>query len=313
MSSLPVVAIAGATGRAGTSITKAFLSPKFRPNFSEVVLLSRSHSSPQLDAWAKEGATIRPYTQDALAEALHGVNIVINCVGSKGHALKDALLPAIAATPSVSLYFPSELGVDHGDGTDPDYDHPEWAYKKNHLKMAKESFDPKVKICRVFPGLMTELSIGPWFGMDTRNKRYEAVGSVDAPITFTYLDDIGRAVAALASLPPEKIPSEIRIGGDTLSTREIAELMSAESGRDIEVVEMNLEDYKKEAIGKQRKDPGQYLRFLMGEGKINFGKDGLGNGNDLFNAGEREWKWMSMKDYAKQTKGFPWPDYEAKG
>jgi hypothetical protein len=149
------------------------------------------------------------------------------------------------------------------------------------LKAAKESFSPNVKICRVYVGLMTELSIGPWIGMDTKNGKYEALGSADTSVTFTGLGDIGRALAQLASMPTEKIPDQIRICGDGLSFREIASNMSAASGSDIQVTEESLQGFKKEIVGKG--DTAQYLRFLMGEGKVNFGKGGIGNDNDLIN------------------------------
>lgn len=147
---------------------------------------------------------------------------------------------------------------------------------------------------------MTELSIGPWFGLDTANKKYEVVGSADAPVTFTSLDDIGRAVAALASLPLDSVPEEVRISGDALSIREVAGVIGKAGGGDIEVVEIDLEHYKKKAQGAEEKSPALYLRFLMGMGKINFGKK---NGNDLVNAGESEWKWKTVKNYAEETKG----------
>ena len=78
MASLPVVAICGARGRAGETITVAFLSDRYRRNFKEIILLSRSESSTQLDKWAEQGAVIRPCSQNNITEALQGVNIIVN-------------------------------------------------------------------------------------------------------------------------------------------------------------------------------------------------------------------------------------------
>ena len=76
--SLPSVAIAGATGRIGKYITAAYLSPQFRSEYDKVVLLSRSESSPQLDEWKSQGATIRKYSPDNIASTLRDIDIVVN-------------------------------------------------------------------------------------------------------------------------------------------------------------------------------------------------------------------------------------------
>jgi hypothetical protein len=34
----------------------------------------------------------------------------------------------------------------------------------------------------------------------------------------------------------------------------------------------------------------------------------LGNQNELVNPGEGLWKWKTMREYAKETKGGPWTD-----
>jgi len=80
MTSLPVVAIAGATGRLGKPTTEAFLSSKWNSNFKQVVILSRSASLPDHEAWLKAGAILRTYSDDetSLKQVLEGVNILVN-------------------------------------------------------------------------------------------------------------------------------------------------------------------------------------------------------------------------------------------
>lgn len=41
-------------------------------------------------------------------------------------------------------------------------------------------------------------------------------------------------------------------------------------------------------------------RVLMGEGKLDFSKE---NHNELVNPHESVWKWKTMEEYAKETKG----------
>jgi hypothetical protein len=91
---------------------------------------------------------------------------------------------------SVSLYFPSEFGVDH---TYHDFPQAERGGKKRHCDLAKK-IAPDIKVCRVFIGLIREDSIGPWFGYDTTNSIYEAVGSSDVGISLTGLTVVGRVV-----------------------------------------------------------------------------------------------------------------------
>jgi hypothetical protein len=61
-----------------------------------------------------------------VASSLQGVDVVVNCVCSKGDtmAFKTALIDAIAKTQSVKMYVASEFGVDHyiHGGTDADFD-----------------------------------------------------------------------------------------------------------------------------------------------------------------------------------------------
>jgi hypothetical protein len=92
-------------------------------------------------------------------------------IGSTGHAFKDKQAHALASS-SVRLYFPSEFGVDHYIH---DFPHDEWAAKKEHFSLSSK-FVPSMEVSRVYAGLFLEDSIGPWFGFDTKEGRYEAVG-----------------------------------------------------------------------------------------------------------------------------------------
>jgi NAD dependent epimerase/dehydratase family enzyme len=77
MSGLPVVAIAGGTGNLGSHLTKAFLLPEFRNLFSKVIVLARSES-PKTEEFADAGAEIRTYSDDDIAPALDGVQVLVN-------------------------------------------------------------------------------------------------------------------------------------------------------------------------------------------------------------------------------------------
>lgn len=299
-SSRPVVAITGATGHLGRHIASAFLSAPFREQFADIILLSRQESSQKAD----DKFISRKYDENNLVDALKGVQVLVNTVGPSGHAFKDKLARALSQT-DVQVYFPSEFGVDHYIH---DFPHLEWDQKKKHMALAKQ-LNSSLKICRVFPGLFLEDSVGPWFGFITKDGQYESIGSAESPVSFTSLDDIGKAVASLATLPKEKIPDTVHLAGDTRSFAEIAAIMQAAGAGSIEITEVELKKYKEETTSKPSWEPSMYLRFLMGEGKINHTAASLGNSNELVNPNQKSWKWVTLVDLAKENKGKPWKDF----
>ncbi|KUL86240.1 hypothetical protein ZTR_08411 [Talaromyces verruculosus] len=307
MASGPVVAIAGATGHLGKHVLSAFRSSPLNSKFSEVILLSRhgGNGNDHPSAGSNVKLTTRTYTEEHLPEALEGVDILVNTIGSSGHAFKEKLLRALPNT-NVQVYFPSEFGVDHYVH---DFSHLEWDQKKRHMELARELI-PQIKVCRVFCGLFLEDSIGPWFGLDTKHGRYESVGSAKTPISFTSLGDVGKTVASLCTLPPDSIPDAVHVAGDTRSISEIADIMGAAGAGKVDVKETDLKKYKQETTAQVSKDPAAFLRFLMGEGNIQHTPAGLGNDNDLVNSGGHLWKWDTLADLAESTHGRPWKDFD---
>lgn len=306
--SLPTIAIAGASGHLGRHITAAVTSTQFSCYFSKVVLLTRKDPSEFASTSATPSNVVsRQYNEADLTGALHDVNILVDAVGPAGHSFKERIARVIPQTP-VHVYFPSEFGVDHYIH---DFPHPEWNQKKKHLALCTQLFGSKVKICNVFCGLFLEDSIGPWFGFDTKNAKYDSVGLAGTPISFTALDDTGKTVARLATLPAEEIPNTVHISGDTKSFREIADCMTAAGGGKIEINELDLKEFKEKAVTQATSDPAPCLRFLMGEGKIDHTvPGGLGNNNAVVNPGENLWKWKSMMELGNATGGRPWSNVE---
>ncbi|KAI9894015.1 MAG: hypothetical protein M1814_004785 [Vezdaea aestivalis] len=300
---LSTVAVAGATGNLGKHVVEALLT-QFRPRFSAIILLTRK-ASPQTDEWKSRGATIVQYDEPNLPKSLEGVDVLINTVGSSGKAFKDALVRSLKET-KVSVYFPSEFGADHYSYPVP---HPEWDPKKRHFELAS-SLAPEMKIVRVVVGLFLEDSIGPWFGFDTVRGVYEAVGSADQEVSYNSYEDVGRSVAVLAGMGRDA-PDFVRLGGSSFSIMGTAEVMRKAGGGEIEVKITGLEEYKSWAEATESETPENYLRFMMGEGRLkHISKDrgGLGCDNELVNPGESLWKWRTIADLAKESKGKPWAD-----
>ncbi|KAB8078741.1 hypothetical protein BDV29DRAFT_129360 [Aspergillus leporis] len=310
----PAIAIAGGTGHLGKYITTALLSPPFINNFSSIILLTRQETShphqhpppiPQIpNTTADTKLQVRNYTENNLPAALKDIQILINAIGPSGHAFKEQLLRALPQT-DIQVYFPSEFGVNHYVH---DFAHLEWDAKKAHFNLARVLI-PNVKICRVFCGLFMEDSVGPWFGFDTKAGRYESVGSSRVPVSFTGLIDVGRVVAALCGFDRKEIPDVVSVGGDTRAISDVARIMEEAGAGKIDVREIELREYKERVTGVLSSDPAAYLRFLMGEGKINHSFGGLGCDNELVNPGQRVWKWKSFVELARETGGRPWEDF----
>ena len=68
------------------------------------------------------------------------------------------------------------------------------------------------------------------------------------------------------------------------------------------------EKYIAETIAEPSWRPAAITWFLMGDGGITHTPTFLGNDNDLVNPGQQLWKWRTVEDLAKETKGQPAED-----
>ena len=71
----------------------------------------------------------------------------------------------------------------------------EWRHKELCAE-AKRVFGEKgrddIKMVSVVPGLLTDLSVGPWFGMDCREERFEAIREWSRDVVTRVLGMLGR-------------------------------------------------------------------------------------------------------------------------
>jgi hypothetical protein len=128
--------------------------------------------------------------------------------------------------------------------------------------------------------------------------------------SYTSKWDLGKALAILASEPRSKLEKEIHLSGDAQSFSDIADIMIKAGGGPIEVTSLPLEQYKRYVVSHPTPTPERYLRFLIGEGKINHTKAAwsLGCQNELVDQYYLFGEWTTVKDHARETKGKPWAD-----
>jgi hypothetical protein len=315
------VAIAGSGGNVGRIIAEIFIQPPFRELFEDVIILAQSPTAKtqELVDW---GATLRLYDMENPAAAFTGVDVFINAfvllntlsyfrladessIGPAGAQFRNSLLTSLKDS-NVKLYFPSEFGVDHYNH---DFPHEEWDAKKHHLARFFElNIDLKMHICRVFPGLLLEDSIGPWFGFDTTNGVYDAVGDTMQLCSYTSKVDLAKALVILASSPENTWAKDVHLSGDCQAVSDIAEFMNRAGGGPIEVKSTPLKQYKQQVLATPTPTPERYLRFLMGEGKIvHFEGIGvMGCQNFLVDRHPSFGRWRTVQDLALETNGRPW-------
>ncbi|KAF8517682.1 NAD-binding protein [Hysterangium stoloniferum] len=302
-----VIAIAGATGKLGSVISRVVLTEPYRPFFSRVVLLVRNPASPvaqELKELGGELAKVDVKDSAAMGGVLRDVDIVVNALGPGDQDASDSLLEAVLAN-RILLYIPSEFGVDHRYN---DFEHVVWTKKQKHIERARKSGEGRMKVVPIYVGLILELGFEHEYGFDSNGKQYTAVGSPDVKITFTSFVDIARTVAQVAIQAvssPSTFPDNIRVAGSTVSMKEIRDIMSHESGEEIQLASLGgPETYKRDLQEEFGSKGGfrSYIRLLMGEGKVDFSKN---NDDELVNPKEKQWEWTKVEEQARVTKGKP--------
>ncbi|KZP15476.1 hypothetical protein FIBSPDRAFT_867224, partial [Athelia psychrophila] len=169
--------------------------------------------------------------------------------------------------------------------------HAEWDAKMRAQEALRQATAPHgTKICAVYTSLFLEDSFGPWFGLATKKGQWDVIHNPDA-----------------------RIPEHVRIGGDTVTVREAAKIFeSFNPGHDIHINTIPLKPYKSQLTkgGEGNNEPSGFLRFLMGEGKLDLSDENTRDGgsqNDVVNPGGKLWKWRSVREYAQSVEGKPWP------
>jgi hypothetical protein len=67
-------------------------------------------------------------------------------------------------------------------------------------------------------------------------------------VVTTCMGDVGKAVALLASMVPSDVQEKVRVGGDSMSMRDIAIEMGEARGREIEVNSLDAEEFGRKGL-----------------------------------------------------------------
>lgn len=216
------IAVAGATGNLGGKIVEALLRQG-----GEVRALVRPRTKAE-----KRTKLERPGVQiveadfadaDALAGAVEGAGCVVSVLSGLRETIVGVQSNLLRATEAagVKRFIPSDFSVDFSklpDGENRNLD----LRREFHRTLDVSS----VAATSILNGAFMDMLLGGMPLLDIKAKRVSYWESADVPLDFTAMDDMA-AFTALAALD-DSTPTTVRIAGDTVTARELADLTGSE-------------------------------------------------------------------------------------
>ncbi|ANB13439.1 hypothetical protein AWJ20_1730 [Sugiyamaella lignohabitans] len=242
--SKPVVAVVGFNGNLGRPIVNALTSHLFRNNFSlPVRVITRDSSKVKEDEYpASDVKFYEAHDLDTYVKALTGVNAVLDVRAVA--ALADLSLIEAAKKAGVTLYSPSDYGVDY-------YKAGEFrTLFKRKLDSAAHAKALGLQVVQFHTGFFLEgalKAVPKLIFVDPTNKTANYPGDGSQEVTFTSLRNIGQAVAGVLSHPFNEIPEQVYIGGDIRSIKETVQTYEQVTEISLQHQSKSVEDFVKVA------------------------------------------------------------------
>lgn len=168
---------------------------------------------------------------DELSELFAAFDAVINCSGFVGGPGTQIKITQAVLKAAVARYFPWQFGVDYdvvGKGSG----QPVWdeQLEVRHLLRQQNATEWVI----VSTGIFTSYLFEPGFGLiDAQSKTVCALGDWKHALTLTTPEDIGKLTADIFFHQPTFKNEIVYIAGDTLTYSELADLMSAHWGTEV--------------------------------------------------------------------------------
>ncbi len=295
------VVIAGAAGDLGLRITRALVARGADVRALVRANVSTDHRS-RIEATGASLHEVSPDDSAALARACEGAVCVVSALNGLRDAIlyRQTLLLEAAEAARVPRFIPSDYCEDFtrtkpGDNRNLDL-------RREFMARADRS---TLRVMSVFNGAFLELLGGKMPLIQPKIRRVLYWRSPDQPLDFTAKDDVAAFSAQVAL--DARAPRIVRIAGDTVTARQIAECLTRLSGR----------VYRPMPAGTIRS-----LGVMIGLGKLFAAKpgdvfpawqgmqytrdmfSGAGKLQDLDNARYGERAWVSVEAHLARVGGF---------
>jgi len=289
MSSAPVVAHVAPNGWLGKTILPIFADAAKNGDFAKLKIITSNESDAVKQAVTAaapgqaEAVTLKYQDKPALEAALKDVDVVISTMGGHGAqaANEQALIEAIAAVGTVKAYFNSDFGSDYDTET---WGSSVFETKKEHRAAAEKL---GIKAIGIAPGAFAQAVRSPFFGINDAD--WEITGDGNYPFALTDMADVGRyavRAAILAHNEPDKVPSRLRIYGETKTFNEYADIHEKITGQKVNKTYVPREQFL-EQWNSGKEGPYYVLRIAADSLAHNFvGRDH----NELLNPGQKYFK-----------------------
>ncbi|KAI8818467.1 uncharacterized protein EV422DRAFT_537062 [Fimicolochytrium jonesii] len=223
------IAVAGGSGGLGGFIVDALVATG---NF-QVKVLTRG-AAPAEPKREVEYAQVNYADHDQLVDALRGVKIVVSALNAFAVGFEQQALIAAAADAKVERFVPSEFGLPPQHGKD-------YGFYAGKIRAQKAIQSAGLEYVLYGVGSFTDYAFYPPFGFDFDNDAVDAPGDGDAPISWTWREDVGRFVAETVALPESRNVT-LGVEGDVKSVREVAEIVGRKKGVKMTITHTPLED-----------------------------------------------------------------------
>jgi uncharacterized protein YbjT (DUF2867 family) len=242
------VLVVGASGRMGQKIVTELVA-----RGASVRVTHRASTKPEalaaLRATGAELVAADLADSDALARACAGVDVVVSSVQGLRDVIVDGQTRLLRAAEAagVARMIPSDYALDFFKTTPGGNRNLDLRREFNATLDASRVRGTSV-LCGAFMDLIAMGRIGP--GPDGVMRVW---GDPDQPYDFTLTDDVARYVAAVALDPTAG--RFVRVAGDVLSPRALAQLFEEVRGTPVTIQAGSLDDLSRAIDGMRARDP----------------------------------------------------------
>ncbi|BBX14914.1 MAG: aromatic alcohol reductase [Mycolicibacter algericus] len=211
-----------------------------RDDAPPVTVLLRSSDTPRharlRDEFAARGvgiveADIATVSAAELSTVLRRFHTVVSCIGFAAGVGTQRKITEAALAARVSRYLPWQFGVDY-DAIGRGSPHDLFDEQLDVRDMLRAQSTTEWVI--VSTGMFTSFLFEPGFGVvDLPANTVNALGSWDTEVTVTTPEDIGVLTAEIVQTRPRIANQVIYVAGDTITYRELAEIVGRTRGAQV--------------------------------------------------------------------------------